>query len=229
MGDQERVATFLKTLVVLMSLAAARAQEMITVCNEANRCTLVPSGRRSSIPSPTDSNSKFVGFGIVTAIAILVAANMIICTVRCIFQRRSSREVRPNPQIRIWSARSVPPVVSAKTSVRQVYVLNPAGSLKLGKKDSRKILSVSGLLGRDNTTSGAVERGIPLVSATSWVAQEEAAEATDRGISQVTGSTGDVEDPAPDLSGQGLSQEQGDSNVSDGQTVQREEAAQEQV
>lgn len=229
MGDQERMATFLKTLIVLMSLAAAHAQEMITVCDEANRCTLVPSGHRSSIPSRTDSNSRFVGFGIVTAIAILVAANMIICTVRCIFQRRSSGEAQPNPQLRIWSARSLPTVASAKPSLKQVYVLNPAGSLKIGKKDSRKILSVSGLLGRGNTTSGTVERGIPLVSASSWVAQEEAVQATDQGISQVTGSTGDVEDPAPDLSGQGLSQEEGDSNASDGPTVQREQAAQEQV
>lgn len=221
-----KVAASLRVLVVVASLAAARAQQQIRVCDEENRCTLVPAGR-SSTSTRTETNSRFIGFGIVTAVGILVVANVLICVVRCIFQRRPSQQERAAPRVRIWSSRSLP-VISRPGSVKQVYVLNPAGSLKLGKKDSRKVLSLSGALGREYTASGGGERTIPLVSASSWIAQEEAAVPADRGSFSVNASVGEG---AEDLAERGLVQDQGGASrgAGTGTADHQDQVVQEQV
>lgn len=216
--------TLLRFLVVVVSLAAARAQEQIRVCDEANPCT----GRGSSTPSRAETNSRFIGFGIVTAIAILVAANILICIIRCIFRRRAAPQERPTPRVRIWSSHSLP-VVSRARSVKQVYVLNPAGSLKIGKKDSKKVLNLSGALGREHTASAAGDRPIPFVSASSWVAQGEAGQPADRRIVTVDASAGEGRIAAEDLAERGLAQGERDANRGSGTPNQQEQVLREQV
>ncbi|CAD7696729.1 unnamed protein product [Ostreobium quekettii] len=132
-------------------LPVAKAQGFFSDnrCNEENGTGCA----QSSSPALED-NGSVVGFGIVTAIIILVVANLVICIARCLLAPAQSQTAAAR---RRSSARELPPVRRIY-SLKPVYVMNPGGSLRIGKQESKN----KGGAGRGGGASVAdlAERGM---------------------------------------------------------------------
>ena len=120
-------------------------------------CALVCNTEYSQ-PTATrvEENSKYIAFGIVAGIIILVVVNVLICIARCLLAPRIRRRWGAYPNTDDGEDGSVAWFRSGGGSV---YVVNPGGSLKIGKRDMKKGLEGSG--GDDNDDPADVcEQGL---------------------------------------------------------------------
>lgn len=103
-----------------------------------------------------EENSKYIAFGIVAGIIILVIVNVLICIARCILAPRIRRRLGADPNADEGEDGAVE---WFRSGVGSVYVVNPGGSLKIGKRDTKKGLESP--RGDDNDDSADVcEQGL---------------------------------------------------------------------
>lgn len=139
LGMRHGMAVCIQVLVWIASRVEAHGE---IICTPDGHCVFAGNGTvQASTTARVEKNSKYIAFGIVAGIVVLVVVNLIICIARCIFSPRLL-QVGANQLF----SRNVEDgsASSGGSRFKSVYVMNPGGSLKIGRRDSKKGLETSG-------------------------------------------------------------------------------------
>lgn len=131
------------SFLLLLWIAPTTEAHSESGCSPKIGCISGHNTTEYSQPTATrvEENSKYIAFGIVAGIIILVVVNVLICIARCLLAPRIRRRWGAYPNADDGEDGSVAWFRSAGGSV---YVVNPGGSLKIGKRDTKKELEGSG-------------------------------------------------------------------------------------